>query len=95
MGVGLYIIVKFAMGKFNKVFTKYDALNSSVQENINGIRVVKTYVREDFEKQKFAKASDDVCENFVSAEKIVAWNSPIMQFSMYTATILVCFLLQE
>lgn len=69
MGVGLYIIVKFAMGKFNKVFTKYDALNSSVQENINGIRVVKTYVREDFEKQKFAKASDDVCENFVSAEK--------------------------
>ena len=91
LGVGLYIIVKFAMGKFNKVFTKYDALNSSVQENINGIRVVKTYVREDFEKQKFAKASDDVCENFVSAEKIVAWNSPIMQFSMYTATILVCF----
>ena len=79
------------MGKFNKVFTKYDALNSSVQENINGIRVVKTYVREDFEKKKFAKASDDVCENFVSAEKIVAWNSPIMQFSMYTTTILVCF----
>ena len=91
LGVGLYIIVKFAMGKFNKVFTKYDALNSSVQENINGIRVVKTYVREDFEKKKFAKASDDVCENFVSAEKIVAWNSPLMQFSMYTATILVCF----
>lgn len=89
LGVGLFTIVRLAMGKFNKVFTKYDLLNSSVQENINGIRVVKTYVREDFEKQKFAKASDEVCDNFVSAEKTVAWNSPIMQFSIYTATILV------
>ena len=89
LGVGLFTIVRLAMSKFNKVFTKYDLLNSSVQENINGIRVVKTYVREDFEKQKFAKASDEVCDNFVSAEKTVAWNSPIMQFSIYTATILV------
>lgn len=89
IGIVLYIIVRLAMKRFNQVFTKYDALNASVQENINGIRVVKTYVREDFEKNKFQKAADDVCLNFVSAEKIVAWNSPTMQFAMYTATILV------
>lgn len=91
IGTGLAIIVKFAMKRFNSVFKKYDALNASVQENVKGIRVVKTYVREDYEKEKFKKAADDVCENFVSAEKIVAWNGPIMQFAMYTATILVCY----
>lgn len=91
IGCGLFIVVKLAMKKFNSVFKKYDALNASVQENVKGIRVVKTYVREDFEKDKFKKAADDVCENFVDAEKIIAWNSPIMQFAMYTATILVCY----
>ncbi len=95
IGIVLFTIVKCAMGRFNKVFTKYDALNASVQENINGIRVVKAYVREDFEKEKFKKAADDVCENFVAAEKIVAWNSPTMQFAMYTATILVSLIVSR
>lgn len=92
IGIGLFIIVKLTMKKFNSVFKKYDALNSSVQENVKGIRVVKTYVREDYENEKFEKAADDVCEKFVDAEKIIAWNSPLMQFAMYVATILVCYL---
>ena len=91
IGLGLGIIVKFAMKRFSAAFKKYDALNASVQENVKGIRVVKSYTREDFEKEKFQKATDDVCNTFISAEKIIAWNGPIMQFAMYTATILVCY----
>lgn len=78
-----------AMPLFCKVFHKYDELNNSIQENIKGMRVVKSYVREEFEKEKFDRAAGDVCEDFTKAEKILAWNNPLMQFSLYTVMIFV------
>lgn len=88
----LMLIVRFAMPVFDKVFTKYDRLNASVEENIKGIRVVKTYVREDFEKKKFEKAADNVRKDFTKAERIVAWSQPVMLFAMYTSLTIVTFL---
>lgn len=79
----LMIIMWKALPLFQKVFKKYDNLNESIQENIKGIRVVKSYVREDYEKQKFNRAADDVCKDFTRAERLLAWNSPIMQFCFY------------
>lgn len=79
----LMIIMWKALPLFQKVFKKYDNLNESIQENIKGIRVVKSYVREDYEKQKFNRAADDVCRDFTRAERLLAWNSPIMQFCFY------------
>ena len=73
---GLFLIVKNAMGIFLRVFKRYDKLNESVEENVSGIRVVKSYVREDYEKQKFNTASDAMTGDFVKAEKIVALNNP-------------------
>ena len=92
IGAILFLIVKLAMKRFSTVFAKYDKLNESVQENINGIRVVKTYVREEYEKEKFKKAADDICENFVKAERTVAFNNPVMQLAMYVANILIALL---
>ena len=88
IGIAFLIISKCAMPVFDRVFKKYDNLNESVQENINGIRVVKTYVRENFEQQKFDKAADEVNKDFTKAEKIVAFNTPIMNFA--TLLIVVC-----
>lgn len=68
---------------YDACFKKYDKLNESVHENVKAIRVVKTYVREDYEKKKFAAAADDVCRDFVKGEKIIAWNTPVMNFFMY------------
>lgn len=79
------LIIKFAMPIFSKLFPKYDNLNESVQENINGIRVVKNYVREDFEKEKFAKASSELKVGFIKAERIVALNGPILNLAIYIA----------
>ncbi len=76
---GLIIIARKAMPLFRKVFRKYDNLNNSIQENIKGMRVVKSFVREDYEKEKFDKAASDVCKDFTKAERILAWNNPIMQ----------------
>ena len=87
LGVALGIIIAKAIPFFNKIFKKYDALNASVEENIRGIRVVKSYVREDFEKQKFDTASKNVRDNFIKAEKLVALNGPIMNFCVYAALI--------
>ncbi len=83
LGIGLFLIIRKAFPIFKRVFRKYDALNSSVQENIQGIRVVKSFVREDYEKQKFEKAAEDVRVEFTRAEKILAFNGPIMQFCLY------------
>lgn len=85
----LFIIIRMAMKIFKKVFKRYDDLNESVQENVTGIRVVKSYVRENFEKQKFAKASDSMTTDFIKAEKIVALNSPIMNTTIHLSNILV------
>lgn len=89
LAVGLFLISRKAMPLFQKIFPKYDALNESVQENIHGMRVVKSYVREDFEKDKFEKASANVKDNFTKAEKLVALNGPLMNFCIYSGLILI------
>ena len=89
LGIGLGLVIKKTMPLFRKVFKKYDNLNNSVQENINGIRVVKSFVREDFEMKKFNEAAEDVCADFTKAEKILALNNPMMQFCLYVVIIFV------
>lgn len=89
LGCGLFTVIRLTMPLFRAVFNKYDALNNSVQENIKGIRVVKSYVREEYEKEKFDRAAEDVCGDFTRAEKILAFNNPMMQFCIYTVMIFV------
>ena len=79
----LFLIVRIVMPVFRRAFRKYDNLNASVEENIEGIRVVKTYVHEDLEEEKFRKASRDLQANFTTAERILAWNAPLLQFCIY------------
>ena len=86
---GLFLIIKHAMKLFMTLFKRYDKLNESVQENIAGIRVVKSYVREDYEKQKFNNASDAITNDFIKAEKIVALNNPLMNTAIHLSNILV------
>lgn len=89
--VGVTFMLKKVMPFFKSIFKKYDALNNSVQENISGIRAVKSFVREDYEKQKFTKASDDVCDNFTRAEKLMALASPLVQMAIYVVMLLISF----
>ncbi len=89
LGIGLFFIVKFAMKIFTRVFKRYDALNQSIQENVSGIRVVKAYVREDFEKDKFNTASTNMSKDFIKAEKIVALNNPLMNTTIHISNIAV------
>ena len=91
LGIGLFLIVRSAMPIFKSVFKKYDNLNSSVQENVSGMRVVKAYVREDFEKKKFDRAADEVRADFTRAEKILALNNPLMQICFNLLNICICF----
>ncbi|MBO7676678.1 MAG: ABC transporter ATP-binding protein, partial [Erysipelotrichaceae bacterium] len=90
--VGLILIFNVSHPIFRRIFKKYDALNNSVQENVAGIRVVKSFVREDYEIEKFQNASEDVRSNFVRAERIIALNSPLMSTCMYTSMLLIAFL---
>ncbi len=92
LAIGLLAIFRTAHPIFRRIFKKYDALNNSVQENVSGIRVVKSFVREDYEIEKFNKASEDVRANFVKAERIVALNNPLMMLAMYTAMLSVSYL---
>jgi ATP-binding cassette subfamily B protein len=87
MGVGLLLIVRASHPVFQKVFRVYDRLNNIVQENLRGIRVVKSFVREDYEVKKFNNVSNDIYEKFSRAEKLVAFNSPLMQIVMYACMI--------
>lgn len=89
LGFGLFLVIRKVMPLFKQVFKKYDALNNSVQENIKGMRVVKSYVREDYEKEKFGTAAGDVCNDFTRAERILAINNPLMQFCIYSVMIFV------
>ncbi len=89
---GLFLISKKAMPAFRRVFKKYDRLNESIEENVRAMRVVKGFSREDYEKQKFASAADGITEDFTKAERIVAFNMPIMQFCMYFNTVVILFL---
>lgn len=88
LGFALYSIISRAYPIFENVFKKYDELNASVQENLTGIRVVKAYVREEHEVSKFHKASKNLYDNFIKAEKLIILNAPVMQFTMYTIIIL-------
>ena len=83
LAIGLILIMTKAVPLFNRIFKKYDKLNESVEENISGMRVVKSYVREDYEKNKFHNASNNVKDDFTKAEKIIALNSPLMNFCVY------------
>ncbi len=89
---GLIIMTAKAMPLFNRLFKKYDALNESVQENVNGIRVVKSFVREEYEIEKFNSASRELQGDFTKAEQILAFNAPLMQFCMYVTMLVVSFL---
>ena len=82
LGFGLFYIIHKVRPIFTRVFHKYDALNESVEENVTGMRVVKSYVREDYEKGKFAHAAQDVCLDFTRAEKLLAFNNPMMMFAV-------------
>ncbi len=91
LGVGLGLVISRAMPLFRRVFRKYDRLNASIQENIKGMRVVKSYNREAFEQDKFRVAAEDVCMDFTKAEKILAFNNPLMQFCLYSVMIFVLY----
>ena len=80
---GLLLVAKHAMPAFRRVFKKYDRLNEAIEENVRGMRVVKGFSREDYEKEKFGAASEDIMKDFTRAERIVALNTPIMQFCLY------------
>lgn len=92
LGGGLGLIIHKVGSIFTRVFHKYDALNESVEENITGMRVVKSYVREDYEKRKFARAAQDVCADFTRAEKLLALNNPIMNLCVNGAFVIIIYL---
>lgn len=92
LGGGLYLIATHAHPLFERVFRTYDVLNGVVQENVRGIRVVKSYVREDHEEDKFDNVSTRIFNDFTKAEKLVAFNGPLMQFCVYTCMILISWI---
>ena len=89
LAIGLCLVIRKTMPLFRRVFRKYDALNDSVQENVQAMRVVKSFVREDYEKKKFGAAADNVQKDFTKAERILALNSPLMQFCVYAGMVFV------
>lgn len=89
LSIGLILVIRKATPIFRRVFRKYDALNDSVQENVQAMRVVKSYVREGYEKKKFAAAAEDVCKDFTLAERIMAVNNPLMQICVYAGMVFV------
>lgn len=92
LGALLLFISKAAMKYFDRAFKRYDDLNESVQENVSSIRVVKAYVREDYEKKRFSKAAQNIYDVFVKAESLVVYNSPLMQFTVYACILLISWL---
>lgn len=91
LSVGMVIIMKKAMPSFTKMFDKFDSLNRTIQENVRGIRVVKSFVREDHETEKFLDVAGEVKDLSVKAEKIVAWNAPVLNFSIYVCTLAIAW----
>jgi len=89
LGGGLFIIIQKAHPLFERVFRTYDTLNNVVQENLTGIRVVKSFVREDHEEEKFNSVSKKIHDDFLKAEKLIAFNSPLMQFATYSCILLI------
>ena len=91
LGFFLFLIIRKVTPIFDRVFRKYDRLNESIEEDVRGMRVVKSFVREDHEREKFGRASEDVCRDFTRAEKILALNNPLMQFCLYALMVVVIF----
>ena len=91
LSIGLFLIIRRAHPIFKSVFKKYDRLNNSVQENVHGMRVVKSFVREEYEIEKFSEASNEVTADFTRAEKLLALNNPLMQFCFNALMLMVCF----
>lgn len=91
IGIIFFVLAKLAMGIFRRVFKRYDALNESVQENVSGMRVVKSYVREDYEDKKFSNASNSLAKDFIKAEKIVALMTPLMNTTIHLVYILTMY----
>lgn len=89
LAFAIFAIVRKVSSIFKRIFHKYDALNESAEENLSGIRVVKSYVRETYEKQKFERAADDVARDFTKAERIIALGQPLMNFSVYCVFVFV------
>ena len=89
LAAGLAIIISKTIPLFRRVFKKYDKLNESIQENVKAMRVVKAFVREDYESKKFGTAAEDVCADFTRAERILALNGPLMQFCIYSVMVFV------
>ena len=92
LGFGLFYIIHLVRPIFSRVFHKYDALNESVEENVSGMRVVKSFVREEYEKSKFARAAQDVCADFTHAEKLLAFNNPMMNICVNGAFVVIIYL---
>ena len=92
IGIIFVVVAKLAMGIFRRVFKRYDALNESVQENVAGMRVVKSYVREEYEDKKFSTASNNLSKDFIKAEKIVAFMTPLMNTSIHVVYLITMFL---
>ncbi len=92
LAMGLFLLIKLVHPIFTQVFKTYDKLNNVVQENVRGIRVVKSFVRGEAENAKFQETSDTIYKDFVRAERIMAFNSPLMQFAIYTTIIVISFL---
>ena len=91
LGLSLYFIARWSMPTFRKLFRKYDKLTNSIQENIRGVRVVKAFVREDYEKEKFSLGAKEICRDFTHADRILALNNPIMQFCLYVVMIFILY----
>ncbi|MGM9588053.1 MAG: ABC transporter ATP-binding protein [Candidatus Limivicinus sp.] len=92
LGVGLYILIKLVFPIFDRVFRTYDKLNNVVQENLHGVRVVKSFVREDRETQKFTSVSQEIYKDFCRAERTMAFNNPLMQLAVYTCILVISYL---
>ena len=92
LGLVLFFLVRKTMKYFNQVFKKYDKMNESVQENVSAIRVVKAYAREEYEKEKFSAASENIYKMFVKAESLIALNNPVMQFTVYSCILLISWI---
>ena len=92
LGIGLSIIMINARKYFTRVFEKYDDLNETIQENVNAIRVVKAFVREDYESEELKKAAGNIYKMFVKAENVVIWNAPLMQFTMFGTMLLIAWI---
>ncbi len=91
IGIGFFLIIKFAFPIFKRLFKRYDAMNESVQENISGIRVVKSFVREEYEQKRFSETSTSLAKEFIHAEKIIALNNPLLNTAIHLSNILVIF----